>query len=46
MFQDQNLWQNGESFHLFVNFFSPFSVEGDKFLSQKGGKKFTHFGER
>jgi hypothetical protein len=33
------IWQNGESFHLFVAFLSPFSVEGDPFLSQKGGEK-------
>jgi hypothetical protein len=33
----------GESLHLFVTFFSPFSVKGDTFLSQKGGEKFTLF---
>jgi hypothetical protein len=37
------LWQNDESFHLFVTFLSPFFVEGDKFWSQKGDEKFTHF---
>jgi hypothetical protein len=36
------LWQNGESFHLFVIFLSPFSVEGDRFWSPKGDEKFTH----
>jgi hypothetical protein len=29
---------NDESFHLFVIFLSQFSVEGDQFWSQKGGK--------
>jgi hypothetical protein len=34
----QPLWQNGDFFHLFVNFLSQFSEEGDLFWSQKGGK--------
>jgi hypothetical protein len=37
------LWQNSESFHLFLTFFHHFLWKGDKCWSQKGGEKFTHF---